>query len=252
MSLLEQVAHRPYPLPARPYVMHMRWSELAFLHWRVEAAHLQAMLPHGLELDCYENQAWLGVVPFAMEGTRARYLPAIPGTANFLELNVRTYVKHHGRPGVWFFSLDAESWLAVRGARMSFCLPYFDAQMSLKREGEWRGYHSERTHRRAPLGVFRARYRPVGPERHSAPGSLEQWLTERYCLYSADSKGKIYRGEIHHEAWPLQDAEVEISENSVASLARWPLEGPPELVHFVRTIPVLGWWLRAAERAEAE
>ena len=143
-------SHRAYPPPSSRPVMRMGWDMLAFLHWPVPAAALAARLPRGLALDTFEGQAYLGVVPFEMARTRFRWAPAIPTATRFLELNVRTYVTAGGRPGVWFFSLDAASKLAVRGARATFRLPYFDAKMAARREGDTVHYTSERTHRGAP------------------------------------------------------------------------------------------------------
>lgn len=229
--------------------MRMRWRDLAFLHWPVDSARLAGLLPAGLELDTFEGQAYVGVVPFEMDRTRFHWLPPIPTTVRFLELNVRTYVLAEGKPGVWFFSLDAASWLAVRGARAGFHLPYFDARMSLKRDLDRVDYSSERTHTGAPSARFVGRYRVTGPARASLPGSLEHFLTERYCLYSLGSRG-LLRGEIHHAAWPLRQAEVDLEVCDMTRLLGLELEGPPPLVHAVDTLDVLGWWphrVRAGE-----
>jgi uncharacterized protein YqjF (DUF2071 family) len=167
----------------------------------------------------------------------------------FLELNVRTYVTLGGKPGIWFFSLDASSRLAVRGARLTFHLPYYDALMSMDRSAEGVRYSSLRTHKRAPPASWRSVYRPTGPVYHAQPGSLDEWLTSRWCLYSANSRGDLFRGEIDHEPWPLQAAELELGENTMT--AQIGLELPPTtpLLHYAKEVKVIGWLLETAAKA---
>lgn len=222
--------------------MHMSWERLAFLHWRVDAEAIRQQLPKGLELDCFDGSAWLGVVPFLMNRVHARWLPGIPPTNRFLELNVRTYVTCGGKPGVWFFSLDAASRMAVWGARTFFHLPYFNAEMeaSFERRVE---YRSRRTHKGAAAGEFEAAYEPTGDPFRSEAGTLEYWLTERYCLYAADPAGQIGRADVQHEPWPLQPARVEIATNTLGESPGLKLEGEPESVLFARRLDVLGWTL---------
>ncbi|MFM7100986.1 MAG: YqjF family protein [Verrucomicrobiota bacterium] len=221
--------------------MAMTWEALLFAHWRVEADRLRRWLPRGLELDLFEGAAWVGVVPFRMRSTRLRGLPPMPGSGTFPELNLRTYVTRGGRPGVWFFSLDAASWLAVRVARRVFHLPYFDARMSLEaEEGGWR-YRSRRIHRGAAPARWEGWYRPLGEVQAARPGSLEHWLTERYCLYAADPRGGLWRGEIHHAPWPLQRAEARLERNTLGEEWDLPLPGVPERAHFARRLEVVAW-----------
>src|SRR5688500_15722341 len=130
--LLLAQAHRPWPVPPSPWIMTQTWSKLLFAHWPVPPEQIRPLLPPSVTLDTFDGQAWVGVVPFDIPNIRPRFLPPIPTMAHFLELNVRTYVTRDGKPGVWFFSLDAASRLAVEGARLAFHLPYFNAQMSLK------------------------------------------------------------------------------------------------------------------------
>lgn len=245
-AILEQRDHRPYPLPDRPWAMTMSWLDLLFAHWSFEPALIRALLPAGLELDTFEGRAWIGVVPFRMANTGPRGLNWLPGVSNFLELNVRTYVSVGGKPGVWFFSLDAASTVAVYAARLGFHLPYFRARMSCEARDGWIEYRSERCHKRQPPGVFVGRYRGIGERYRSDAGTLEQWLTERYCLYAQDRAGRIRRGEIHHEPWPLQAAELELETCTVSE--GWGITLPDEapLLHFVRRIDVLGWLLERA------
>ena len=234
--------------------MHMSWQELLFAHWPVDAATLRERIaasfgsvPPGLEIDTFEGACFLGVVPFRMAHTGLRFWPTRLGPHTFAELNVRTYVRCQGRPGVLFFSLDAASPLAVFTARRWFHLPYFIARMDLL-PGSLTRYSSTRTHRGAPVAAFRATYAPAGPVYHSTAGSLEHWLTERYCLYSIGPRGSLWRGEIHHQPWPLQPATAEIQENSMASCHGITLPATPPILHYAKHIDVVAW---APERVPA-
>lgn len=246
---LKHTDHRPWTMPSRPWVMHMNWLDLLFAHWPVSVEQLRPHIPKTLEIDCFEGQAWIGVVPFRMTGVRPRFCPSIPGLSAFVELNVRTYVSAQGKPGVWFFSLDAAQRLAVWGARWSFHLPYFNADMAIteQRQGEAvrYQYRSQRTHKGAAAACFEGWYEPVGEVYRSQAGSLEHWLTERYCLYAANSRGQVYRGEIHHEPWPLQKARAEISQNTMCEAAGVTLPESEPVLHFAKFIPVLGWLNKA-------
>ncbi len=255
-DILSQQEHRPWPLPDRPWASVQSWHDLLFAHWPIPASQIAELLPPGLTLDTYAGEAWVAVVPFRMSGVRPRFLPPAPWFSSFPELNVRTYVKIEGvparkgrgcssaegtRPGVFFFSLDAGNPLAVAMARRFFHLPYFRAQMSCRSEDDSIRYHSRRTHRGAPDADFRAVYRPTGPVYQAAPDSLDQWLIERYCLYSVDGRGRIYRAEIHHAPWPLQRAEAEFERNWVAQAQRVFLPDVAPLFHFARRLDVLVW-----------
>jgi len=219
----------------------MRWCDLFFAHWAVDAAVLRRLIPEGLELDLFDGQGYVGAVPFRMEGVTPRVVPAIPGLHAFPELNLRTYVTAGGKPGVWFFSLDAGQRLAVRVARRFFHLPYFDAKFEIRMAGGGVEYSAVRTHRGAPSATFAANYRPVGAVYRSAVDSLEWWLTERYCLYSADSAGCVYRGEIDHEPWPLQHAAAEVQVNTLGDWLGIELRGPPGTLHFAKSLDVHAW-----------
>jgi len=238
ISTLNNLAHRPWPLPERKWTLSMRWADLLFMHWRVDAVAFRRRIPAGLELDLFEGQAWLGVVPFCMVDTRLRGLPPMPFASSFPELNVRTYVRRNGKSGVWFFSLDATSWLAVQTARRFFHLPYEHAQMSAETVEGTIQYQSDRRDGRAK---FVGSYRAVGPVTLAKPGTLEHWLTERYCLYSADSKDGLWRGEIHHEPWPLQSAEVEVRMNTMTAPLGISLPDTQPVVHFAKALDVIAW-----------
>jgi hypothetical protein len=224
--------------------MAQSWHDLLFIHWPMPPAALRKLIPQQLELDLWEKQAWVAVVPFWMSGVRARGTPAIPGVSQFPELNVRTYVRYGGKPGVYFFSLDAGSLLAVYGARAFYHLPYYHARMSAKPGGEAVSYISDRLSGHAE---FRGHYGPRQPIELRSKGTIENWLTERYCLYT-EHRGAIYIGEIHHAPWPLQDASAEIDCNTMAGAAGIALPDTSPLLHFARRIDVLIWPIRRAGR----
>lgn len=230
-------------MPSSPWVMTQSWHELLFAHWPVDREALRALVPPVLPLDLFDGQAWVGVVPFRMSNVAPRGMPAMPGVSAFPELNVRTYVRVQDKPGVYFFSLDATSALAVKTARALFGLPYFTADMEVHGDGDWVVYRSHRPPStqmdgtgRAPESMaadIAARYRPVGGVYAPAPGSLDQFLTERYCLYNV-SGGQVRRVEIHHPAWPLQQAEAVIERNTMAAACGIHLPSMAPLLHFAK------------------
>lgn len=244
MEMMTQTAHRPWPLPEGPWIMAQTWNDLLFAHWPVSADLLAPFIPAGLAIDRFEGEAWLGVVPFWMSGVRPRYVPSLPYFSRFAELNVRTYVVAGGKPGVLFLSLDAANPVAVAAARRWFHLPYFNAAMSVQEERGTIRYSSRRIHRGAPEAVFTGSYRPTSPVFTARPGTLEHWLTERYCLYTADRHGNLLRGEIHHQPWPLQWAEAEIEQNSMAACHGLTLPDTKPLLHFSKTLQTRIWGLR--------
>ncbi len=240
-AIFTEIAHRPWPLPSGSWLLAQRWHNLLFAHWPVSPDLLRPFVPQRLTIDTYEGKAWVAVVPFQMEAVRFRFLPPIPGTSAFPELNVRTYVTCAGKPGVWFFSLDAANALAVSVARATFHLPYFHARMRCERRGGFIQYESIRTQTSAPKATFRGSYRGAGPQFQPQPGSLEHFLIERYCLYSANPNGDLFRGEIHHPPWDLQLAEAQVTENTFpqAELKTTLHENP--LLHFARLQNVVVW-----------
>jgi uncharacterized protein YqjF (DUF2071 family) len=241
-DIVEQVAHRPWPMPEAPWLMTQSWHDLLFAHWPVDARALRERVPQGLELDLFEEQAWLGVVPFDMTNVAPRFVPAVPGISAFPELNVRTYVTVGGKAGVYFFSLDAESAIAVALARAMLKLPYYTASIDVARQDGWVDYWSERlADNHAPPAEFEGRYRPIGPVQHARPGSLEYFLTERYCLYNVDEEFKAYRLEIHHPPWELQIAEADITLNTMAEASGIRLPSMAPLVHYSRRQDVVAW-----------
>jgi uncharacterized protein YqjF (DUF2071 family) len=224
--------------------MAQTWEGLLFAHWRVPADRLRRVVPARLPLDTFEGSAWIGITPFVVRAARGRLTPPLPVVSRFPELNVRTYVTVGGRPGIYFLSLDAASWFAVFGARRAFRLPYFRARMRSKRKEEVVRYSAERLSSDGEPADFEATYRPTGERFTAAAGSLEYFLAERYCLYTFDEELRVYRTEIHHPPWPLQDAEAEIAVNTMAHPFAMSLQEEP-LLHFAGRQDVLIWRRRA-------
>ena len=188
---------------------------------------LRPHLPPELEVDTFDGEAYLGITPFRVTGLRLRGLPPLPVVSTFLEVNCRTYVSHGGeKPGIWFFSLDASSRLAVEGARRLYKLPYFQAAMS----GPPR-FSSVRQEGRD--AVWETSYRPTGTVAPAEPGTLEHFLAERYCLYTADEDGKVHRAEIHHPPWRLQEASADVIRNTLPPEGL-DVEGEPYLMYSER------------------
>lgn len=224
------------PKPPGHWAVRMSWHDLLFAHWPMAADAIRPHLPSALEVDTYGGSAWIGVVPFRMSGIRVRLLPPVPTARALPELNVRTYVRGGGLPGVWFFSLDAASRLVVWTARIWYGLPYRHAEMECTETEEGIRYRSRRRDAR-----FRAVYRPAGPPRPAEAGGLEHFLVERYRLFSRTRSGHLRRAEIRHEPWPLQPAEAEIEVNTVAEASGIPLPGGEPLLHFARRLEVRAW-----------
>jgi uncharacterized protein len=241
--ILKETAHRPWPLPSAPWIMKQVWHSLLFAHWPVDVAQLLPLIPSDLAIHTFEGQAWLGVVPFRMSGVRARATPPLPSLSAFPELNVRTYVTYDGKPGVWFFSLDAANRAAVWAARLAFHLPYFFAAMrcELDRSSARINYHSSRRDRQGAPATLKMSYAPEGKAFHPQLGTIDHFLTERYCLYAADKRGRLLRCEIHHRPWPLQSAVAAFEQNTMVTAAGIALPNTPPLLHFARRQEVLVW-----------
>lgn len=235
------IGHRPWPLPQKPWFWRQSWLDLAFIHHRVEATNLEALLPAGVELERFDGTAWIGLVPFRMAGVMRRPLPDLPFLSTFPELNVRTYVTVDGKPGVWFFSLDAASRTVVFGGRNFYNLPYHVARMRHRETEGWYAFSSLRCRDGAR---FEARFRPQGEPFFAELGTFEHWATERYCLYSHSPRG-LARVEVHHAPWPLQRVEMISEGNLLEPLGIEVLPGEP-VCHFSSGVHVVSYgreWL---------
>jgi len=217
-------------------VMRHRWAKLLFLHWIVPVEALRPLIPSELEIDTFDGNAYVGLVPFTMPEIRPMWMPAMGPLTRFHEVNVRTYVHHRGRdPGVWFFSLDAAKPMAVWLARTIWSLPYHWARMQIEpsTDGSTR-YHSSRRANSAGCEVV---YRPIGEPKASTLGSLEHFLAERYVLYSQSSRG-LFRGRVHHSPYPLQPAEVIIFKESLLAANNIQRPDSAPLAHYASEVRV--------------
>jgi uncharacterized protein YqjF (DUF2071 family) len=216
--------------------MTQTWHDLLFAHWPIDVQQLRARVPAAFPIDLHDGTAWVGVVPFHMTNVAPRGVPSLPGISAFPELNVRTYVRVGDRPGVYFFSLDAGSALAVRAARALLNMPYYTASMTVTPHASGVAYRSERD-----AATFAGTYGPTGPAFAAREGSLEYFLTERYCLYNLDRHGRPYRLEIHHPRWPLQRAHADIARNTMAAANDLTLAAELPLLHFAKRLDVVAW-----------
>lgn len=204
------------------------------------AGDLRPLVPEPLQIQEFEGTSWVGLVPFRMQGVMRRPLPDLPYISAFPELNARLYVELDGKPGVWFLSLDAANALAVWAARRFFHLPYYHSRMTLTESPDDIRFSSLRN--ASPDGIeFHARYAATSAPYESEPGTLEHWLTERYCLYAQAPDGQLLRTDVHHHPWPLQHARAEIGRNDLLPNHGISVQGPPPLLHFSRHIDVVVW-----------
>jgi uncharacterized protein len=239
-EILQEIAHRPWPMPNAPWVMTQTWHDLLFAHWRVDRGQLREKVPPQFELDLFDGEAWLGIVPFHMTNVAPRGVPSLPWISEFAELNVRTYVRVQDRPGIYFFSLDAASTLAVQTARALLNLPYYSASMSVREHASGLDYESRRDHS-DPVADLSVSYAPLATTFRAVSGTLEYFLTERYCLYNLNHAGGPYRLEIHHPPWALQPAQAAFACNTMATAAGLTVIDTPPLLHFSKRQDMVAW-----------
>lgn len=235
------VDHRPWPIPARPWIMTQTWHNLLFAHWPCSPDALRPLLPEKVTLDTFDRQAWVGIIAFRMTDIRLHGFPVIPMFAQFPEINVRTYVTVNNRPGVYFLSLDTNNATTIAVARSWFRLAYHHARISFEMVGESVNFGSTRVERSVPEAQFSGSYRPSSGVCIYKAGTLEHWLTERYCYYSARRRGDPICGEVHHAPWPLQRAEVEIAANTMAMSHGIQLPDTQPLLHYAHYVKALVW-----------
>jgi uncharacterized protein YqjF (DUF2071 family) len=217
----------------------MEWRKLLFMHWPVAPDVLRPLIPAGLDVDTYEGHGYVALVPFTMSGIRWSYTPEIPWISTFHEFNVRTYVRRNAAgPGVWFFSLDAARLLAVMAARRAFFLPYYHARMRMVAGEDRVDYRTERFGAPRGRAFFRGSYGGGRELPRSSPGSLEYFLTERYCLYAASPRGTIYRASVHHAPWQLREGRVFDYESDLVEVAGLPAPTGLPLLHYSEFISV--------------
>jgi uncharacterized protein len=245
-EFLVRTSHKPRPLPAGRWAMTQRWNDLLFAHWPITTAAMEALLPDWLETDSYQGSAWLGAVPFWLDRIRIRGVPGISGVRRIPDLNLRTYVRDRitGTPGVYCFSVDSSSLLAVAAARMVYHLPYRLAEMRLESKSEREFVFYSRRRFAQPDVIFKARYRGLGPTRKTAEisvGSFEYYFTERPCVFSTNRAGQPIRANLHHVPWPLEEANAEIERNDLATSVGIALPDQAPVLHYSRRLAVYVW-----------
>lgn len=225
--------------PAGAPAMRQSWAELLFLHWTLDPSAVQQTLPRGLKVDTFEGQAWIGLVPFYMQRVRPRFCPPVPGLSDFLEVNVRTYVHDElGRPGVWFYSLDCNQWLAVKVARGFFHLPYEHATQRADKAAD--GWIDYTTQRKGQSQISRYRYRAAADARMAEPGTREFFLLERYRLFAHQkSAEQLWTGQVAHAPYRFAAAEVAAYDAHLLKLAGFDVGArAPDHVCAARTVAV--------------
>ncbi|SEI14233.1 hypothetical protein SAMN05192559_1203 [Halobacillus karajensis] len=237
-DIIKSTQHREYSLPDGPWLMTQKWNHLLFMHFPVSKEVIKDHIPRDLELDTYEGTAWITIIPFKVSDMRLRKMPPVPYLNSYLELNVRTYVRRNGLPGIYFFSLDADKILAVLGARLA-TLPYYYSKMKMKEEKE-NTFHYTSMRKGEPEAIFKGSYGPISEAYFPEKGSLAYWLLERYYLWSY-KKGALFRGGIHHKQWKIHDAEVAIENQNLSSFLPDHFFNKRPLLHYAFSRRVLFW-----------
>lgn len=239
-------SHRLWSLPNMPWTMNQTWNDVLLANYPIKLDVLRKLVPDVLPLDQFDGMGWIGVVPFHMTGIRLRGMPPVPGTDRFPELNIRTYVTINGKPGVYFFSLDAPKRLAVWLAQTFYSMPYFFADTKMKNNRSV--FEFENTRRtEGEEAKFVCNYQPVSEPFHTIKGSFDYWMTERYCFYTVNKKGVPLRCDILHLPWLLQQVEAEISHNTMLSSQGILIEGVQPILHFSKKVEVRTWPLVKAD-----
>jgi uncharacterized protein YqjF (DUF2071 family) len=218
--------------------MYQSWGKLLFMHWQMPAEALRRLIPGRLSIDTFDGKAWVGLTPFTIWGARPIFVPPLPWLSDFHELNVRTYVHLDGVPGVWFFSLDANSKAAVIGARTFFHLPYYNAHISLNPRDNTVAYSSTRGDK-TPAN-FEGTWTVGADFQQPTPDTLDFFLVERYCLYTSDGE-KLYRCRIFHKPWPLQQASLLTYRSSMLEANGLPSPAGRPLLHSGGPVNVEIW-----------
>lgn len=241
MMLLNDIIHRPYPLPSKNWIMRQTWKNVLFLHWPIPLEKLRPHIPTSLQIDTYKGTAWLGIILFVLEGIYPFGLSSISLTPKFPEINVRTYVTYNGKPGIYFLSIDVDNWASLKIAKHWYHLPYHSAHISFQKEGESFHCHSVRRENRNDPLSFHCKYASVSDVYAPKEGTLDHWLTERYCFYSSNNGVSIYCGEIHHQPWPLQKAKIELVNHTLFTPFHFDLPEEKPVIHFSPGVDSLMW-----------
>lgn len=234
----EQVARIQQWKAQHRWTMTQKWEHLFFLHWMVPRDVVRPLVPEPLEVDTFGGKAWIGIILFKMHHFKLRYIP-MPYPFSFPEINLRTYVKANGYPAIFFVTLDAADPWVVHVAKRWYRLPYYQADIHFKHEGDTFQFHSRRR-KREPVERFRGEFTPVSSGFPPSQGTVEHWLTERYTFFSQPSGHRhIYRGDIYHEPWTLQTARGRIDVNTMLQSYDIALPRTPDYVHYAKGVKAI-------------
>lgn len=232
--LLNETEHRPWPMPSDKWRYYQEWNDAVFLHWKVPVEELTKHIPEGLEIESIDGECWISVVAFTMQKIRPRMLPSLAFISDFHEINVRTYLKHNNKTGVYFLNIEAEKWLSANLARIISTLPYQTAHMKRSNHAGQHTYTSTNAVSRFSLHTTYS----IGEE-ITEKSTLDLWLTERYCLYL--NKGNtISKYEIHHKPWQLY--EIDVTDLDVQfTIDGLPINRKPDMAHYSTGVQVVAW-----------
>jgi hypothetical protein len=233
-DILKHISHRGWKLPNGKWSYYQEWNNALFLHWRIDISELQKLTPSNLVIDKFEGESWISIVAFTMEKIRPRYLPAISVISNFDEINVRTYLTHENKPGVFFLNIEAQKLTSTFIAKLLSGLPYEKSEIERGEIGNTKYFKSCNKNKNFKLDVKFV----VGQELTNK-STLDKWLTERYCLY-LKSKNETYRYEIQHKPWKLFQAET-IALTTNYTFGNITLNRKPDLIHYSKGVKVLAW-----------
>lgn len=241
MDMMKKQDHRSWPVPSKNWIMRQTWRNVFFAHWPVLPERLRPSIPSTLEIDTYQQMAWIGVVLFEIEGIYFRGLSPISVVHKFPEVNLRTYVQHKGKPGVFFLSLDVGNWASLVISKRWYHLPYRNAKISYRKEGSTFHCQSVRKGKSTIPITMKGSFTPNSESYYPEEGTIDHWLTERYCLYSLDRRGNIYCGDIHHKPWLLQKAQAVISDNTLPTPFGIDISEVEPILHFSKGMDTLFW-----------
>ncbi|WP_109831792.1 YqjF family protein [Reichenbachiella versicolor] len=230
-QILETVDHRPWELAKGKWSYYQEWNQVVFLHWKVSQSILRKFVPEHLEIDLYQNQAWISLVVFRMDNIRPRLLPSFPPISNFDEINIRTYVQQNGKSGVYFLSIEASKRLSTLIAKNLSELPY---RYSSINRNSLSNFSSKNTNYNDHLN-FTYEVKNETPKK----SELDLWLTERYALFQTSRYG-LNKFEIHHIEWPIKNIKLSTLKYHYSRFLEL-FSGEPNLVHFSEGVQVLAW-----------
>jgi uncharacterized protein YqjF (DUF2071 family) len=233
------------------WLWSQHWLDLLFAHWPVAVADLRPHMPAALDIDTYDGTAWVSLVAFRLERIRRRWLPSLRFLTDTLELNLRTYVRYRGEPAIFFLSIHAGRPLLVRLARWATPLDYRPARMSYTRTDGGMRFHSSRAAACGDL-TFTGEFVPSDVGREALPGTLDEWLVERYCLYAQGNSDSLFRGVVRHQPWTVQPVTAQISVNTMGCPFDLDLSKEPAVAHYSRGVRAAIWPFSVAEKMTAQ